>query len=111
MTYCPAKIPTKSFFAIPWNHQTKGFLHIRNLYRFHQLIQSPTRITAGTATTIDLFITILLVNFYTLVSRISTLVIIHLFAPLANYAFQVAPLRLFLADNLKISSPLVLGGI
>ena len=28
-----------------------------NLFQFHQLIQSPTRITASTATTIDLFIT------------------------------------------------------
>ena len=43
--------------AIPLDHQTKTFHDVCNLFQFHQLIQSPTRITANTATTIDLFIT------------------------------------------------------
>ena len=37
--------------AIPLDHQTKKFLDVCNLLQFHQLIQSPTRITANTATT------------------------------------------------------------
>ena len=43
--------------ASPLDHQTVKFLDICNLYQFQQLIHSPTRITASTATTIDLFIT------------------------------------------------------
>ena len=46
-----------------------------------------------------------------LASRISALVIIHLFTPLANYAFQLAPLILFLAENLNILNPLALDRI
>lgn len=43
--------------ASPLDHQTITFLDICNLYQFQQLIHSPTRITASTVTTIDLFLT------------------------------------------------------
>lgn len=49
--------------ANPQNYQTRNFLELCNLYQYSQLIQAPTRITASSSTLIDLFLTIIPVNF------------------------------------------------
>ena len=96
--------------ASPLDHQTVRFLNICTLYQFHQLIHSATRINASTATTIDLFITDNQSKFsHAGVSHIG--ISDHsLFTPIANYAFQLVSRILFLAGNIKILNPLVLGG-
>ena len=43
--------------ANPQNYQIKNFLELCNLYKYSQLIQVPTRVTASSSTLIDLFLT------------------------------------------------------
>ena len=43
--------------ATPCDHKISRLLEIYNILQYQQLIEQPTRVTKGTSTTIDIFLT------------------------------------------------------